>query len=84
MNIKRWTSIKNGQTIRLRKEKIHNGGVDMEAVLVRENKRNISSISKSIKYMQNIASEHIKTQEDEKNLENKLREILKEQGYTRI
>lgn len=37
MNIKRWTSIKNGQVLVVRKIKIHNGGGNMEAVLIKEN-----------------------------------------------
>ena len=76
MNIKRWT----GKKSKLVSREVKN----MEAVLERKITAKISPISKSIKSIQKIASKYMKTIDDEELAEERLREELRKQGYTRF
>jgi len=76
MNIKRWL----GKNAKLIYKEVSN----MEAVLELRTTTKISPIGESIKSIQKIANKYMKTIEDERKAEERLRQELRKQGYTRF
>lgn len=74
MNIKRWIG----------KAKFNNKEVNRMEAMVKQRSKVISPVAESIKSIQKIASKYMKTVEDEKRAEEKLRQELRKQGYTRF